>query len=207
MAEKDNGKNALLVVAGGAVGAGLTMLFQSKPAKAATESDKLDYIADLLEGLIKAEVDTLAAIKNLSLGGIPGLPRLPGLPGVPGVAEIQIAVSTPWVAKDPVLIFNQAIRNIGVFFSDGLVDYRNSKRLTFKLESSLDQAIIVQLVGNVRETWQLGTNIGPPIPCPANGNISIGLAWDDWNAFVGVQITTAIAPAAGILNIWQVLQD
>jgi len=206
MAEKENqgGKNAALVVAGGAVGAGLALLFQSKPAKAAPESDKLDYIATLLEGLIKAEIDTLAAIKNLSLGGAPGLP---GLPGIPGVSEIQIAVSTPWVAKDPVLIFNQAIRNIGTFFSDGLVDMRNSKRLSFKIESSLDQAIIVQLVGNARETWQLATNIGPPIPCPANGNISIGLAWDDWIPFCGVQVTTAIAPAAGILNIWQVLQD
>jgi len=200
MADEDNGgKGAqLFVVAGAAsvVGGMLGALFASRPAKAAAETDKLEYIASLLETLNKSEADVLAAIK--ALGEISG--------GVtPGV--IGVTVSTPWVAKEPVLIFQQAIRSAGTFTSDDLVDFRNGKRLAFKVESSLDQNVIIQLVANTTKTFNLATNLDGPFPCPANGNIHIGLAWDDWLSFVGVQITLGAAPISGMLSIWQVMQE
>jgi len=200
MAERNNhgGKEAAMVIGGGIIGAGLTALFQSRPAKAAPESDKLDYVATLLERLITAEADTLAAIKSLSLGGAPVLP---------GQTEVNVAVTTPWVARDPVIIFDLAIRNAGVFFSDDLADFRNSKRLAVKVESTLNQAVVIQLMGNIDNTWQLAVPIAGPFPCPANGNLLFGLAWDDWRPFIGAQITAGIAPVSGNLRVRQVLQD
>jgi len=45
------------------------------------------------------------------------------------------------------------------------------------------------------------------LPLAANGNLSVGPAWDDWAPFIGVRITVAVAPTAGILNIWAVVQE
>jgi len=195
MANGDKGKGVVLFGVGSAVGAGLALLFQARPAKAATDSEKLDYIATLLENLNTAEANVLAAIKSLSLGG------------VPGPTEVQVAVTTPWTAKDPVTIFEQAIRNAGVFTTDDLVDYRNAKRLAFKVESTLNVGVIVQVMANFDKSWNLAVPQAMPFPVPANGNIDIGLAWDDWRCFVGVQITVAVAPASGLLRIRAVLQE
>ncbi|GAH78167.1 unnamed protein product, partial [marine sediment metagenome] len=70
-----------------------------------------------------------------------------------------------------------------------------------------DQAIIIQPVGNIVDSFTLATNIDGPHACGANDNIHIGLAWDDWMPFVGVRITTAVAPTTGILKIWAVVQE
>ncbi len=191
----DKGKDMALLVTGGVLGTGLGLLLQARPVKAATPDEKLDYIATLLEELLKTEADVLAAIKSLSLGG------------VPGTTEVAVAVTTPWTAKEPAIIFQQALRSAGVFFSDDLVDYRNCKRLAFKVESTLNQPVIIQLMSNFDKSWQLAVPMAAPFPCPANGNIDIGLAWDDWRPFVGVQITVGVAPISGILKIRQVLQE
>ena len=53
----------------------------------------------------------------------------------------------------------------------------------------------------------MASDINAPINIAANEKHSIGLAWDDWHPFIGVRITTAIAPVAGILNIWAVIQE
>lgn len=116
------------------------------------------------------------------------------------------SILTPWVADDPVNIFSQSIRNIGIFLSDSLVDYRNGKRLLFKIESSLNQAVSIQLIGNYNQSFNLAVDINGPIAVPPNGNASIGLAWDDWHPYIGARITTLVAPASGILNIWSVMQ-
>ncbi len=195
------GKDVALLGAGvalGVVGGGLAALFATRPVEAAPDTTKLEYIATLLETLNRTEADVLAAIKSLSLGGVPG---------VPGTAEVTVAVTTPWTAKEPAIIFQQALRSAGVFFSDDLVDYRNSKRLAFKVESTLDQPVIIQLMGNFDKSWQLAIPMDGPFPCPANGNIDIGLAWDDWRPFVGVRITVGAPPLSGMLTIRQVLQE
>ncbi|MBA7675476.1 hypothetical protein ES703_83711 [subsurface metagenome] len=123
-------------------------------------------------------------------------------------------VSTPWVAKEPEEIYSYAIRTISTFSSHKMVDWTEGKRLVIKVESSLNQACLIQLTGNYVDDMNLATDINGPLPCPANSNISvglafdsIGLAWDDWHPFIGVRITTAIAPTTGILNIWAVIQE
>lgn len=109
-------------------------------------------------------------------------------------------------ASEPAIILEQAFRSAGVFPADRMVDWRTSGRIYLKVESSLDQIAQIQVVGNVLDDMSLTTNIGAPIPCPANGNISMGLDWDDWNPFIGIIITILIAPTVGRLKIWYSLQ-
>lgn len=198
MAEgKDAGK--VLVSAGVGAGAGaiVAALLARRPAAAAPPDEKIDYMLELLEQIVQGNVAIAAAIQQLAQA-------LQAI--VPVIPEV-VSVSTPWVGKDPEHILSQAVRAIGTFYSDYMVDYTKSKRLLIKVESSLDQAVNIQLIGNISDTRLLATNVGPVFPCVANGNISIGLAWDDWHPFIGVEITAAIAPTTGILNIWAVVQE
>lgn len=190
MSKNDGGKDAgkILLTAGLAGGAAaiVSKLVAAKPVEAAPPTeDKVDYLIECQEAIVALLGQILAAT---------------------GVA-VEVSVKTPWVAKEPEAIFDQAIRSIGTFDTDRMVDCINVKRTLFKVESSLDQAIIIQVVGNTSDSFFLCTNIGAPLPCVANGNISVGLAWDDWHPFIGIRITTAVAPTAGILKVWVVVQE
>ena len=198
--EKGTQEGGLLsgILTGGFMGVAAGLLM-SKPAAAAPPELKLDYLIELLEKLVVGNVviiEWLAKI-NAALG-------IPGEPGAPGV---EVTVLTPWKAREPETIFDQAIRSAGAFFSDRMVNWTEGKRLLLKAESSLDQAVQLQAIGNVDDTRNLATNIGGPVVCPANGNASIGMAWGDWQPYLGIQITAAIAPTAGILTIRAVIQE
>jgi len=75
------------------------------------------------------------------------------------------------------------------------------------VESSLDQAVQIQALGNIGNTVNGATDINTPQPCAAGGKISIGLPWDDWNPYIGCEITVAVAPTTGILTISAVVQE
>jgi len=203
MAEKNEGRREVgHLLAGG--GAGLILgilaaLGLSRPAKAATPEERLDYLISLLEQLLAGQVviiDWLTKI-NTSLAAL-------GVPGVPG---IEVTVLTPWVAKEPETIYEEPIRAAGTFFSDHMVNWTKGKRLLIKAESSLNQAVQIQAIGNIDDTENLATDIGLPAVCPANGNTSIGMAWGDWQPYIGVRITAAVAPVAGILLVRVVIQE
>jgi len=205
--ERERGLGTGLVVGGigGTVlGAALMALLSAKPAEAAPPEEKLNYLIDVLTALIPvlAEVaERQAALTEL-------FEQWLAAQGVAPPAEaIRFTVSTPWIAKEPEQIFSSAIRSAGTFYSDKMVDFRNGKRILFKVESSLNQAVNIQIIGNVQDTKELATDINGVLPCPANGNISVGLAWDDWHPYVGVKITVAVAPTAGILTISAVVQE
>lgn len=117
-----------------------------------------------------------------------------------------IGVKTPWAAKEPEQIFSQDIRTADTFYSS-IVDWTKGKRLVIKVESSLDQAVTIQVIGNITDTITRAVDINSPLPCTVNGNISIGPAWDDWHPYIGVRITVAVAPTAGILTISAVIQE
>ena len=190
MVEKGSeGTGALVAggIGGTVLGTVLGMLLASKPAEAAPPEQKWNYLLACLETIIDLLEQIIAA------------------QGEP--VQVEVTVSALWVAKEPEQIFDQAIRNVGTFQSDKMVDYRNAKRFSIKAESSLDQACIIQPIGNFGDSFLLPTNIGPPLPCAISGNISVGFAWDDWHPFIGVTITTAIAPTAGMLKIWAVIQE
>ena len=197
LAKRERSQTVASTVGGGIVGYLLGAL-TARPAAAAASEDKLEYITSLIEiiaGLLQSNrdqnVQIISLLQQIALAGGP-----------------IIAVSTPWVAKEPVIIMDHiAIRAAGNYQSDRIVDFRNMKRLFIKIESSLDQAALIQLVGNTVESFNLVTNVGAPVLCPANGNISFGLAWDDWQPFIGVTLNLAAAPVAGVITIYAVEQE
>ncbi|MBA7499299.1 hypothetical protein ES704_02039 [subsurface metagenome] len=111
-----------------------------------------------------------------------------------------------WKAKAPEQIYSADIRTADTFYST-MVDWTEGKRFVIKVESSLDQAVIIQAIGNITNTTVRAININGPLACTIDGNISIGFAWDDWHPYIGIEITTAIAPTAGTLTIWAVVQE
>ena len=117
------------------------------------------------------------------------------------------AIADNWVAKSPEEILRQAIRTVGSFTSE-MVNWTKGKRLVLVIRNTLDQALLVQPIGNIREAPESAINIGLPMVCAAfNGRISIGFAWDDWQPFIGCIITTVIAPTAGEAWVEAVLQE
>jgi hypothetical protein len=206
MEEKDKSRVAALASFGFGTAFGTVMgaLMAAKPAQAAPPETKLDYlikvseaIVALLEQIHKDHLDTITALQAIALA----------LGAAPPGAVVEVTAVTPWRAKEPVQLLSQAIKSAGTIFTDSMVNWTEGKRLLIKAESSLNQAVQLQVTGNVAETETLATDIGPVVPCEANGNVSIGLAWDDWQPFIGVRITLDLAPTDGILTIWAVVQE
>jgi len=192
MEEKNTGRGLLVGGLGGtAMGTVIGFLLAGRPGEAAPPEAQWNYLIECQLAIIRLLEDLITAVGGISIAP-------------PG---IEVTVKTPWVAKDPEQIYSHAIRAIGTFHSDVMVAYTEGKRLVFVVQSSLNQAINIQVIGNYVADTNRATDINGVIPCPANSNISIGLAWDDWQPFIGVRITTAIAPTAGILNIWAVIQE
>ena len=120
--------------------------------------------------------------------------------------ELKITAVTTWEAAEPVEIYREAIRAAGTFHSE-LVNWTKGKRLILKVENTLNQAVQIQPIGNVKNSVDKSVDINGPFPCTANGNISVGLAWDDWHPYVGAKITVVIAPTSGELKIEAVVQE
>jgi len=176
--EKDSAAGIVVGGIGGtAFGTVLGMLLASKPAEAAPPEAKWDYLVQCQEAIIvllQGMADSNAAIISL-------LQQLVAAAGIPAEG-VEVTVQTKWVAKLPEQIFYQPIRDAtATFYCDKMVDWTEGKRLHLKVESTLDQAVNVQVIGNTVDDTHLATDVGDPYACPANGNISIGLAWDDWN--------------------------
>ncbi len=202
MAQERDKATGLVVggIGGTVLGATIAMLLAAKPAAAAPPEEKLDYLIEVLTTL----VPVLAEVSERQASLIELLEQLLT---VPAEERALITVVAPYRAKDPEQIFSSAIRSAGTSYSDKMVDFRNGKRILFKVESSLNQAVNVQIIGNIQDSKELATDINGVLPCTANGNISVGLAWDDWHPYVGVKITVAVAPTAGILSISAVIQE
>jgi hypothetical protein len=121
------------------------------------------------------------------------------------LAALQL--TAPWVAKDPEEIFRKAIRATGTLKSDNMANWTRGKRLLLRVDSSLDQAVQIQAIGNIGNTVNGAVDIGTAQTCAAGGKLSIGLAWDDWHPYIGCKITIATSPTTGILIISSVIQE
>jgi len=190
VAEKDERKGTgTVVLVGGlsALGGGvLAHLLATKPAEASNAEAQWEYLIKCQENIISLLEQLLAA----SMAPAPG-----------------VTVNTKWEAQESVVLFDRAITIAATIDGDRMIDWSTGKRLVIKAESMLDQACTIQVVGNITRDYTLATDINGPLPCPAHGNISVGLAWDDWAPFIGIRITTAIAPATGILTVTAVSQE
>ena len=202
------GKTARGLVVGGIggtlLGAAIAALLAAKPAEAAPPEEKLNYLIDCLTTL----VPVLAQVAESNAQLIALLEQWLAAQGMaPPTEGVEVTVSTLWVAKEPEEIYRFGIRTTGTFYSNKMVDWTRGKRLVIKVESSLDTAVQIQLIGNTVDDMDLATDINGPLPCSANGNISVGLAWDDWHPYIGVKITVGADPQKGTLTISAVLQE
>jgi len=209
MAE-EKGRTAGLVVGGvggTALGVALTTLYalltKAAEAKELPPDEKFDYLLECLTGLVAV----LAQVAERQADLITLMEQWLAAQGIPPAEGVEVTVKVPWVAKEPEVIFDRAITSVGTFDADKMVNWARGKRLVIKVESLLDQALQIQVVGNITDNYFLATDINAPIPCPAHGNTSIGLAWDDWMPFIGVRITLAVAPTSGLLTISAVIQE
>jgi len=193
------------LVVGGIGGATLAsviaILIAARPARAAPLDEKLDYLIEVLTTL----VPVLAEVAQGQAELITVMQQWLAAQGIePGV---EFTIRTDWVAKVPEQVYSHAIRAAGTFYTDKMVNWTKGKRIMFKAESSLNQAVNLQVIGNIVDDRERATDIGPALPLAANSNLSVGPAWDDWNPFIGIRITAAVAPTAGILTIWAVIQE
>ncbi len=197
------------LVVGGVGGATLAsviaILVAARPARAAPTDEKLDYLIEVLTTLIPV----LAEVTESQTTLIQLLQQWLAAQGIPAAPPegIEVTVRTDWVAKVPEQVYSHAIRAAGTFYTDRMVNWTKGKRILFKAESSLNQAVNLQVIGNIVDDRGRATDIGPALPLAANGNLSVGPAWDDWTPFIGVRITAAVVPTAGILTIWAVIQE
>ncbi len=207
VSKEEQGKTAQALAIGGVggtlFGALLAKLLAAKPAEAAPPDEKLDYLIECLITL----VPVLAQVAESNAQLIALLQQWLAAQGVPPAEGVEVTVKTPWVAKEPEQIYSYAIRTTGTFYSNKMVDWTRGKRLLVKVESSLDQDVDIQLIGNIVDDMELATDIDIAKTCPANDNISIGPAWDHWCPYIGVKITVAVAPTAGLLTISAVSQE
>jgi len=204
---EEQGKTAQGLLVGGIggtlLGAAITALLAAKPAEAAPPDEKLDYLIECLTTL----VPVLAQVAESNAQLITLLQQWLAAQGLPPGEGVEVTVKTAWVAKEPEEIYRFAIRTNGTFYSNKMVDWTRGKRLLVKVESSLDQDVEIQLIGNIVDDMELATDIDIAYTCPKNDNISIGPAWDHWCPYIGVRITVATAPTAGLLTISAVSQE
>lgn len=179
-----------LVLTGIALAIAVAALVRGKPVLAAPD-EKLDYLVEA-HTLMLQQLQKLVEIGEQLLA-------------ISGVPPVEVTVKTPWVAKEPEEIFREYITSADTFYSK-MVDWTQGKRFMIKVESSLDKAVQIQVIGDIIDSVIKATDIGPVFSCPAKRNISIGLAFDDWQPFIGVKITTVEAPT-GILTISAVIQE
>jgi len=85
-------------------------------------------------------------------------------------------------------------------------DARNLKRGSFDIISTLDQACVIQLVGNRIQDIATAKNINAPRSL-AVGNVTptgTDYGWgtnDDWHPYFAITITTAVGPIVGLVTI------
>lgn len=119
----------------------------------------------------------------------------------------EITITTPWVAKAAEEIYRESIRTADTYYTYKMVDWNKGKRLLLRVESSLDQSVQIQPLGNINNSVQGSVDINGSLDCAAHSNISIGFAWDDWHPYVGAKIIVATAPTTGVLTIKAVIQE
>ncbi len=206
---EEKGKASEVIVVGGVgalVGALIATLLAAKPAKAAPPDEKIDYLVECQAAIVQL-LGQLAEGNQTVIGLLQQLVAAAGVPITPPTEGIEVTVLTRWVAKEPEEIFSRAILTIGTFYSDKMVDWRQGKRIYLFVESTLNQDVEIQVIGNMTDSKEGATDINVTHTCTKNDNISIGPAWDDWCPYIGVKITTAVAPTAGVLTISAVIQE
>lgn len=138
--------------------------------------------------------------------------KLDSLSNIQAALQILANVPTtplPGVDK-PVALFDKVINvasPLGGINTDKLFDWKVGRRLLIKIESTLNQPVIIQVIGNVFNSFDQVVDINGPFNVLPGSNASVGLAWDDWHPYIAVNIAVGVAPTNnGRLKIYVSLQ-
>lgn len=201
--DKDNA-NAFWGTMG--LGMGVTGLIVALTrAKSPTEGIDLTLVHQALAGLLNYGEMTQQKLDAIAQ-------KLQDLYDAFQSGEVNINLLSPHVEpEEPIQIFNENIRvttPVGVPLATQMVDFRTGTRLLLKAESSLDQAVTLQVVGDIFSTTSTRqTAINGPLALPAGGSLTAGLDWGDWHPYVGIQITVPVAPTTGLLTIYSIRKN
>jgi len=119
-------------------------------------------------------------------------------------------IPTPWMMQPAVSLYNA--RPVAAATQTTWFDFRNGKRLLIDVVSTLDQACVIQLVGNsITGSYATAKLVGGPLACPigvpTTSGLDIGVGInDDWHPYIGLIINCAVLPAAGNLAINGIMQ-
>ena len=110
-----------------------------------------------------------------------------------------------WLAQIPQTLYNALPPGVGTYNSTWF-NATNQKRGSFDIVSTIDQMIVLQLVGNQTQSFATAKNINAPRTLGAGNASPTGTdyGWgtnDDWHAYFALTITTALAPAVGSVII------
>lgn len=150
--------------------------------------------------LMLIELNALTANAVASLSALSGVTP----PGVPSLPPGEIYISRK-AAEPQIVVATKAPRTVAPITCDFMADCRGAYRGVLKVESSLDQQVDCQLLGNIVNSPVGATNIGVVYTCGINDSISLGWALDLWHPYIGIRLTPLIAPAAG--NITAIMQN
>ena len=124
---------------------------------------------------------------------------------IPGSVPSKIIVQL--VARPTEAILAPTPVRLAGTINTRMLDWTKGTRLIIKVTSTLDQAITVQVVGNIENTMVGAVNINGPLPCAVISNITVGMAWDDWHPYIGAVLTLAAAPTVGTVRVEAVIQE
>ena len=151
---------------------------------------------------LTARLDSLTSVLEKMAGITPGVPGIPGLPGLPGSGA---TLSAGPINQILLRTANQLVPTPTLHESFP-IDWTSGARLLIKAESTLDQPVTLQAVGNISNAIFRSVNINGAFILPPSGNLTIGFAWDDWHPWVWVRGTLAVQPTKGQLIVSYIIE-
>ena len=154
-----------------------------------------DELLDFLnETMLRHEI--LLRQQTVYLAAIAGLPP----PEIPGIGRRN--TTEPQEIMKP-----REVRSAGNHVCDRMADCRRAIVTIVRVESSLDQDVEIETIGNIVDSTDNFTAIGVNNPCPADDRIDILLYGDYWHPWVGIRVIAATAPTAGSISAQVVNQE
>lgn len=124
----------------------------------------------------------------------------------PGGTEITIPGYTP-ESPEPTQLVQYPYTGLapGTFTTDG-IDFRKGWRLAIHVESTLNQAVTLQTIGNIFNSSGKASTIGVAVVLLPSANTTLTYNWNQWHPHIWVNSTIAVQPTAGTLTFWYTIQ-
>jgi hypothetical protein len=124
----------------------------------------------------------------------------------PGGTEITVPGYTP-EAPDPTLLVQYPYTGLapGMFTTD-YVNFKKGWRLAIHIESTLNQAVTLQPIGNIFNSSLKASTIGIATVLLAGLNTTFTFGWNQWQSYIWVNSTIFVQPTVGTLTFWYTIQ-